>query len=164
MNEASQCDKNHIHRYGQRTDLTSMITGKCIFAQTIYTHTIAISNKTIEIQEDKFFTVVLIYHNVALRAPPKRTQRDSAAKTVKRDAFPGVNRKNASGLFSARCMTMHETEWQSVWARPLSLRLIFGSFLSVCVTFHARTHPSATTFNSPPLAHTQNTDGHTDVS
>ncbi|EJC2639856.1 hypothetical protein MYG54_004832 [Escherichia coli] len=164
MNEASQCDKNHIHRYGQRTDLTSMITGKCIFAQTIYTHTIAISNKTIEIQEDKFFTVVLIYHNVALRAPPKRTQRDSGAKTVKRDAFPGVNRKNASGLFSARCMTMHETEWQSVWARPLSLRLIFGSFLSVCVTFHARTHPSATTFNSPPLAHTQNTDGHTDVS
>ncbi|EPO2670987.1 hypothetical protein ACT8M3_004532 [Escherichia coli] len=164
MNEASQCDKNHIHRYGQRTDLTSMITGKCIFAQTIYTHTIAISNKTIEIQEDKFFTVVLIYHNVALRAPPKRAQRDSGAKTVKRDAFPGVNRKNASGLFSARCMTMHETEWQSVWARPLSLRLIFGSFLSVCVTFHARTHPSATTFNSPPLAHTQNTDGHTDVS
>ncbi|MCQ1564458.1 hypothetical protein NOE45_24215 [Escherichia coli] len=164
MNEASQCDKNHIHRYGQRTDLTSMITGKCIFAQTIYTHTIAISNKTIEIQEDKFFTVVLIYHNVALRAPPKRAQRDSGAKTVKRDAFPGVNRKNASGLFSARCMTMHETEWQSVRARPLSLRLIFGSFLSVCVTFHARTHPSATTFNSPPLAHTQNTDGHTDVS
>ncbi|HAK7265188.1 TPA: hypothetical protein H2T81_004668 [Salmonella enterica] len=164
MNEASQCDKNHIHRYGQRTDLTSMITGKCIFAQTIYTHTIAISNKTIEIQEDKFFTVVLIYHNVALRAPLKRAQRDSGAKTVKRDAFPGVNRKNASGLFSARCMTMHETEWQSVWARPLSLRLIFGSFLSVCVTFHARTHPSATTFNSPPLAHTQNTDGHTDVS
>lgn len=105
-----------------------------------------------------------IYHNVALRAPPKRTQRDSGAKTVKRDAFPGVNRKNASGLFSARCMTMHETEWQSVWARPLSLRLIFRSFLSVCVTFHARTHPSATTFNSPPLAHTQNTDGHTDVS
>ena len=105
-----------------------------------------------------------IYHNVALRAPPKRTQRDSGAKTVKRDAFPVVNRKNASGLFSARCMTMHETEWQSVWARPLSLRLIFGSFLSVCVTFHARTHPSATTFNSPPLAHTQNTDGHTDVS
>lgn len=164
MNEASQCDKNHIHRYGQRTDLTSMITGKCIFAQTIYTHTIAISNKTIEIQEDKFFTVVLIYHNVALHAPLKRVQRDSGAKTVKRDAFPGVNRKNASGLFSARCMTMHETEWQSVWARPLSLRLIFGSFLSVCVTFHARTHPSATTFNSPPLAHTQNTDGHTDVS
>lgn len=105
-----------------------------------------------------------IYHNVSLRAPPKRAQRDSGAKTVKRDAFPGVNRKNASGLFSARCMTMHETEWQSVRARPLSLRLIFGSFLSVCVTFHARTHPSATPFNSPPLAHTQNTDGHTDVS
>lgn len=105
-----------------------------------------------------------IYHNVSLRAPPKRAQRDSGAKTVKRGFSPWLNRKNASGLFSARCMTMHETEWQSVWARPLSLRLIFGSFLSVCVTFHARTHPSATTFNSPPLAHTQNTDGHTDVS
>jgi len=105
-----------------------------------------------------------IYHNVALRAPLKHAQRDSDAKTAKRGVFPGLNRKNASGTFSARCMTMHETEWRSVWARPLSLRLIFGSFLSVCVTFHARTHPSATTFNSPPLAHTQNTDGHTDVS
>lgn len=108
--------------------------------------------------------MIAIYHNVSLYAPLKRAQRDSGAKTVKRDIFPGVNRKNASGLFSARCMTMHETEWQSIRARPLSLRLIFGSFLSVCVTFHARTHPSATTFNSPPLAHTQNTDGHTDVS
>ncbi|EHS2866882.1 MULTISPECIES: hypothetical protein [Enterobacteriaceae] len=105
-----------------------------------------------------------IYHNVSLRAPLKHAQRDSDAKTAKRGVFPGLNRKNASGTFSARCMTMHETEWRSVWARPLSLRLIFGSFLSVCVTFHARTHPSATTFNSPPLAHTQNTDGHTDVS
>ncbi|HFM4300056.1 TPA: hypothetical protein ACG7I6_004577 [Escherichia coli] len=83
MNEASQCDKNHIHRYGQRTDLTSMITGKCIFAQTIYTHTIAISNKTIEIQEDNFFTVVLIYHNVALPAPLKRVQRDHGSRQVK---------------------------------------------------------------------------------
>ncbi|WP_209280985.1 hypothetical protein, partial [Escherichia coli] len=83
MNEASQCDKNHIHRYGQRTDLTSMITGKCIFAQTIYTHTIAISNKTIEIQEDNFFTVVLIYHNVALYAPLKRVRRDHGSRQVK---------------------------------------------------------------------------------
>lgn len=96
---------------------------------------------------------ITIYHNVALYAPLKRAQRDSDAKTAKRDAFHRANRKNASGTFSARCMTMHETEWRSVWARPLSLRLIFGSFLSVCVTFHARTHPSATTFNSPPLAH-----------
>ncbi|EFZ6853252.1 hypothetical protein A8K90_004210, partial [Shigella sonnei] len=94
-----------------------------------------------------------IYHNVALYAPLKRAQRDSDAKTAKRDAFHRANRKNASGTFSARCMTMHETEWRSVWARPLSLRLIFGSFLSVCVTFHARTHPSATTFNSPQNAH-----------
>ncbi|MEQ4864363.1 hypothetical protein ABN113_24410, partial [Escherichia coli] len=55
-----------------------------------------------------------IYHNVALYAPQKRAQHVSDAKTVKRDVFPRVNRKNASGLFSARCMTMHETEWQSV--------------------------------------------------
>ncbi|EBP5682071.1 hypothetical protein CUA23_24180 [Salmonella enterica subsp. enterica serovar Typhimurium] len=108
--------------------------------------------------------MIAIYHNVSLRAPLKRAERDSAANTAKRDVLPGVNRKNASGSLSAHCIAMHETEWRSVWARPLSLRLIFGSFLSVCVTFHARTHPSATTFNSPPLAHTQNTDGHTDVS
>ncbi|MCZ5740401.1 hypothetical protein O5290_29410, partial [Escherichia coli] len=29
-----------------------------------------------------------IYHNVSLRAPPKRAQRDSGAKTVKRGIFP----------------------------------------------------------------------------
>lgn len=63
-----------------------------------------------------------------LYAPLKRAQRDSGAKTAKRDVFPRVNRKNASGTFSARCMTMHETEWRSVWTRPLSLRLIFGCF------------------------------------
>ncbi|OMA84024.1 hypothetical protein BLX59_01585, partial [Salmonella enterica subsp. enterica serovar Newport] len=44
-----------------------------------------------------------------LRAPLKRAERDSAANTAKRDVFPMVNRKNASGTFSARCMTMHET-------------------------------------------------------
>lgn len=71
-----------------------------------------------------------IYHNVALYAPLKRAQHDSDAKTVKRDVFPRVNRKNASGTFSARCMTMHETEWRAVWARPVSLRLIFGCFQS----------------------------------
>ncbi|EEV7011182.1 hypothetical protein EIC66_24280 [Escherichia coli] len=69
-----------------------------------------------------------IYHNISLYAPLKRAQRDSDAKTVKRDVFPRVNRENASGTFSARCMTMHETEWRSVWARPLSLRLIFVNF------------------------------------
>ena len=61
-------------------------------------------------------------------APLKRSQTLSDAKTVKRDVFPRVNRKNASGTFSARCMTMHETEWRSVWARPVSQRLIFGCF------------------------------------
>lgn len=70
-----------------------------------------------------------IEHNPLLYAPLKRAQSDSDAKTAKRDVFPGVNRKNASESFSARCMTMHESEWRSVWARPLSLRLIFGSFL-----------------------------------
>ncbi|PAU40506.1 hypothetical protein CKF46_31555 [Klebsiella pneumoniae] len=38
------------------------------------------------------------YHNVALRAPLKRAERDSAANTAKRDVLPGVNRKNASGF------------------------------------------------------------------
>ena len=69
-----------------------------------------------------------IYHNVSLRAPLKHAQRDSDAKTAKRGVFPWLNRKNASGTFSARCMTMHETEWRSVWARPVSQRLIFGCF------------------------------------
>ena len=52
-----------------------------------------------------------IYHNVALRAPLKRAERDSDVKTTKRDVSPWLNRKNASGTFSARCMTMHGTEW-----------------------------------------------------
>ncbi|EPR6199226.1 hypothetical protein ACU7NP_004787, partial [Escherichia coli] len=52
-----------------------------------------------------------IYHNVALRAPPKRAERDSAADTAKRDVLPSENRKKASGSFSARCIAMHESEW-----------------------------------------------------
>ena len=51
-----------------------------------------------------------IYHNVSLRAPLKRAERDSAANTAKRDVFPGVNRKNASGSLSAHCIAMHESE------------------------------------------------------
>ncbi len=54
---------------------------------------------------------IWIYHNVALRAPLKRAERDSAANTAKRDVFPGVNRKNASGSLSAHCIAMHESEW-----------------------------------------------------
>ncbi|ATM79443.1 hypothetical protein A7H89_25550 [Escherichia coli] len=69
-----------------------------------------------------------MYHNVALRAPQKRAERDSAANTAKRDVFPGVNRKNASGLFSARCMTMHETEWRSVWGLTAFISSVFDSF------------------------------------
>ncbi|EOK9370437.1 hypothetical protein PVA62_RS27380, partial [Escherichia coli] len=61
-------------------------------------------------------------------APLKRAQRDSGAKTAKIDVFPRVNRKNASGLFSWHCMTMHETEWRSVWARLMPIRRIFGRF------------------------------------
>ncbi|WP_218672764.1 hypothetical protein, partial [Salmonella enterica] len=72
--------------------------------------------------------ILRIYHNVALRAPLKRAERDSAANTAKRDVFPGVNRKNASGTFSERCMTMHETEWRSVWAHTVPMRHIFGHF------------------------------------
>lgn len=71
---------------------------------------------------------VTIYHNPLLYAPLKRAQRDSGAKTAKRDVSPRVNRKNASGTFSARCMTMHETEWRSVWARLMPVRRIFGRF------------------------------------
>ncbi|MBX4313211.1 hypothetical protein K4G94_20480, partial [Mycobacterium tuberculosis] len=52
----------------------------------------------------------MIYHNVALRAPLKRAERDSAANTAKRDVLPGVNRKNASGSLSAHCIAMHESE------------------------------------------------------
>ncbi|WP_241365337.1 hypothetical protein, partial [Klebsiella pneumoniae] len=50
------------------------------------------------------------YHNVALRAPLKRADRDSAANTAKRDVRPGVNRKKASGSLSAHCIAMHESE------------------------------------------------------
>lgn len=52
-----------------------------------------------------------IYHNISLYAPPKRAERDSDADTAKRDVLPRKNRKNASGLFSARCIAMHESEW-----------------------------------------------------
>ncbi|HIB0527606.1 TPA: hypothetical protein ACWSY7_005329, partial [Escherichia coli] len=68
---------------------------------------------------------IRIYHNVALYAPLKRAQRASGAKTVKMDVFPRVNRKNASGTLSARCMTMHKTEWRAVWARLMPIRRIF---------------------------------------
>ncbi|EDS9229336.1 hypothetical protein GPE67_004748 [Salmonella enterica subsp. enterica serovar Derby] len=54
--------------------------------------------------------ILRIYHNVALRAPLKRAERDSAANTAKRDVLPGVNRKNASGSLSAHCIAMHESE------------------------------------------------------
>ncbi|EAA3124504.1 hypothetical protein DRK93_25660 [Salmonella enterica subsp. enterica serovar Typhimurium] len=68
-----------------------------------------------------------IYHNVALRAPLKRAERDSAANTAKRDVFPGVNRKNASGSLSAHCIAMHESEWRSVWR----VRCLKGLFSDV---------------------------------
>ncbi|RIH10506.1 hypothetical protein UQ82_22970 [Shigella dysenteriae] len=61
-------------------------------------------------------------------APLKRAQRASGAKTAKKGFSPMVNRKNASGTLSARCMTMHETEWRSVWARLMPIRRIFGRF------------------------------------
>ena len=51
-----------------------------------------------------------------------------SAILTQKPLFPRVNRKNAPESFSARCMTMHETEWRSVWARPVSQRLIFGCF------------------------------------
>ncbi|ESD11991.1 hypothetical protein HMPREF1590_00168 [Escherichia coli 113302] len=61
-------------------------------------------------------------------APQKRAERDSDANTAKRDVFPKVNRKNASGSFSARCIAMHESEWRTVWAHTVSMRHIFGHF------------------------------------
>ncbi|MCV5802071.1 hypothetical protein OFN34_25000, partial [Escherichia coli] len=70
----------------------------------------------------------LIYHNVALRAPLKRAERDSAANTAKRDVSPSENRKNASGSLSAHCIAMHESEWRSVWAHTVPMRHIFGHF------------------------------------
>jgi hypothetical protein len=36
---------------------------------------------------------IWIYHNVALRAPQKRAERDSDADTAKRDVLPSENRK-----------------------------------------------------------------------
>lgn len=54
--------------------------------------------------------ILRIYHNVALRALLKRTERDSDADTAKRDVLPSENRKNASGSFSAHCIAMHENE------------------------------------------------------
>ena len=69
-----------------------------------------------------------IYHNSRCTYPVKRPQSLSDAKNVKNDVFPRVNRKNASGTFSARCMTMHKTEWRSVWACLMSVSRIFGRF------------------------------------
>lgn len=69
-----------------------------------------------------------IYHNVSLRAPPKRAERDSDADTAKRDVFPGVNRKNASGSLSAHCIAMHESEWRSVWGLTAFIPSVFDSF------------------------------------
>ncbi|EHW81905.1 hypothetical protein ECDEC10C_6048 [Escherichia coli DEC10C] len=40
-----------------------------------------------------------IYHNVALRAPLKRTERDSDADTAKRDVLPSENRKMRQDRF-----------------------------------------------------------------
>lgn len=72
-----------------------------------------------------------------LYAPIKRAERDSDAKTAKRDVFPGVNRKNASASFSVRCMTMHETEWRSVWTHLQHITSVFRCFLTAD-NLHAR--------------------------
>ncbi|ECN6798705.1 hypothetical protein ZF34_22720 [Salmonella enterica subsp. enterica serovar Newport] len=77
-----------------------------------------------------------MYHNVALRAPLKRAERDSDADTAKRDVFPGVNRKNASGSFSARGIAMHESEWRSVWGLTAFIPSVFDSFLSGTLICH----------------------------
>ncbi|WP_207105263.1 hypothetical protein, partial [Escherichia coli] len=69
-----------------------------------------------------------IYHNASLRAPPKRAESDSDADTEKRDVFPGVNRKNASGSLSAHCIAMHESEWRSVWGLTAFIPSVFDSF------------------------------------
>ncbi len=69
-----------------------------------------------------------IYHNSRCTYTVKRSQSLSDAKTAKIDVCPRVNQKNASGTFSARCMTMHETEWRSVWAHTVPIRHIFGHF------------------------------------
>ena len=75
------------------------------------------------------FPPIWIYHNVALYAPLKRSQTLSDAKTVKMDVSPRVNRENASGTFSARCMTMHETEWRAVSSVLTSRRAKKRTFL-----------------------------------
>ncbi|WP_237760961.1 hypothetical protein, partial [Escherichia albertii] len=69
-----------------------------------------------------------IYHNVSLRAPQKRAERDSAANTAKIDVFPGVNRKNAAGSLSAHCIAMYESEWRSVWGLTAFIPSVFDSF------------------------------------
>ncbi|WP_235596911.1 hypothetical protein, partial [Salmonella enterica] len=69
-----------------------------------------------------------IYHNVSLRAPQKRAERDSAANTAKIDVFPGVNRKNAAGSLSAHYIAMYESEWRSVWGLTAFIPSVFDSF------------------------------------
>ncbi|WP_244583876.1 hypothetical protein, partial [Escherichia coli] len=69
-----------------------------------------------------------IYHNVSLRAPLKRAERDSDADTAKRDVLPRKNRKDASGSFSAHCIAMHESEWRSVWGLTAFIPSVFDSF------------------------------------
>ncbi|EAB2619415.1 hypothetical protein EP673_24240 [Salmonella enterica] len=69
-----------------------------------------------------------MYHNVSLRAPQKRAERDSAANTAKIDVFPGVNRKNAAGSLSAHCIAMYESEWRSVWGLTAFIPSVFDSF------------------------------------
>ncbi|TRP62946.1 hypothetical protein DNP70_23275, partial [Salmonella enterica subsp. enterica serovar Panama] len=66
-----------------------------------------------------------MYHNVSLRAPQKRAERDSAANTAKIDVFPGVNRKNAAGSLSAHCIAMYESEWRSVWGLTAFIPSVF---------------------------------------
>lgn len=49
-----------------------------------------------------------IYHNVALRAPLKRAERDSDVKTTKRDVFPLAKpEKCVRNVFS----TLHDYAW-----------------------------------------------------
>ncbi|EAP3100312.1 hypothetical protein DV511_25450 [Salmonella enterica subsp. enterica serovar Enteritidis] len=69
-----------------------------------------------------------MYHNVSLRAPQKRAERDSAANTAKIDVFPWVNRKNAAGSLSAHCIAMYESEWRSVWGLTAFIPSVFDSF------------------------------------
>lgn len=49
-----------------------------------------------------------IYHNVSLRAPLKRAERDSDVKTTKRDVFPLAKpEKCVRNVFS----TLHDYAW-----------------------------------------------------